>query len=349
MCSPTNKLQLFRYFPQFGLMVLISCGSICLSATVAAVRGSCGFLKGVLVSYFPLLSNWFELILVAHSNAATLAVDFRCWLYFWIQKFLIEINVEIWRISWQKERCVRGEGELADVAKTKDTLWQWRGRIARLSQNVTYTHVQTCNKLHKCCILKPTRYARYSYSCPRSPDMSWRFVALTLALSLCLSLPLRLSGLTSCRAGLQRERERARECRHSRLSKAPEVLTYSRNRHRLADYLLPSVPFPCPVPLSFHNSPFPTLDSTAANVNVRGCCSFCFRFWGNFVPLCVVKCLNWAAGAWRHHINSNSSSPTKNLNIKWKNCKDKGSHCYSLWESQNWILLPSLQDLTQFE
>lgn len=147
------------------------------------------------------------------------------------------------------------------------------------------------------------------------------------------------------------ERERARECRHSRLSKAPEVLTYSRNRHRLADYLLPSVPFPCPVPLSFHNSPFPTLDSTAANVNVRGCCSFCFRFWGNFVPLCVVKCLNWAAGAWRHHINSNSStsSPTKNLNIKWKNCKDKGSHCYSLWESQNWILLPSPQDLTQFE
>lgn len=174
------------------------------------------------------------------------------------------------------------------------------------------------------------------------------------SLSLCLSLPLRLSGLTSCRAGLQREREREsadtagyrkrRKYWHIREIDTAWLTTY---------FPLSRSPalFPCPV----HNSPFPTLDSTAANVNVRGCCSFCFRFWGNFVPLCVVKCLNWAARAWRHHINSNSSSttsnssPTKNLNIKWKNCKDKGSHCYSLWESQNWILLPSPQDLTQFE
>lgn len=75
---------------------------------------------------------------------------------------------------------------------------------------------------------------------------------------------------------------------------------------------------PAPFPCSIHNSPFPTLDSTAANVNVRGCCSFCFRFWGNFVPLCVVKCLNWAARAWRHHIKQQQQQPDKKFKYQMK-------------------------------
>lgn len=154
------------------------------------------------------------------------------------------------------------------------------------------------------------------------PDVltCWRKLPLSRSHSRSLSLPSPFATLwlTSCQAELQRERARER---HSRLSKAPEVLTYSRNRHRLAGYL----PLPCP-PIPLLTPPI-----SAANVNVRGC-SFCFRFWGNFVPLCVVKCLDWAARAWRHL--SSSSSSTANLNIK---AKLRTGYCYSLW-----ILLPSL-------
>lgn len=68
-----------------------------------------------------------------------------------------------------------------------------RIRSARLLQNVTYIHVQTWNKLHKCYILKPTRFARYSYSCPRCPDMLTQARSRSRSRYLSI-LPLRLSG-----------------------------------------------------------------------------------------------------------------------------------------------------------
>lgn len=125
MCSPTNKLQLFRYFPQFGLMVLISLRLYLLVRNCCCSKRVLWVLKGCLSL---LLSFAVELIR-AHLCCACKCSHSSSWL----SLLTVFLNSKVSDRNQcrnlankltKREMCAGRRG--GDVAKTKDTLWQWR-------------------------------------------------------------------------------------------------------------------------------------------------------------------------------------------------------------------------------